>query len=98
MHNGALEALEPRKVRLVAVVVAVVAAAREDERTRELNGLTGVGALRRDCPPGLVRRPRRSDDAMVEADVVVDAALGRGVLDVLQDRRTVRDRLLAVPG
>ena len=43
-------------------------------------------------------RPVGGDDLVVKADVLLDAGLARRVLDVLQDRRAVGDRLLAVPG
>ena len=55
-------------------------------------------ALRGDPPPRLGGGPRGGDDPVVETDVAVDAGLGRGVLDVLEDGVPVGNRLLAVPG
>ena len=97
VHDGALEPVHAGEVGLVAVVVAVVAAAREHEAAGELDGLAGVGALGGDVPAGLLGGPVGPHDAVVEPDVLVDAGLGGGVLDVLQDRLAVGDRLLAVP-
>ncbi len=48
--------------------------------------------------PRLGAGPRGGDDPVVETDVAVDAGLGRGVLDVLEDGVPVGNRLLAVPG
>ncbi len=47
VDERALEASMPGEVGQVAVVVAVVAAAREEEAARELDRLAGVGALGR---------------------------------------------------
>ncbi len=56
------------------------------------------GALARDAfgfhaPARVRRRPRRALDPMMIADVLVDAVLGGGLADVIQDPRPVRDRL-----
>ena len=98
VHDGAGEVGHAFEVGLVPVVVAVVAAAGEEERGRELDGLVGVGAFRGDVPERVGRRPVGRNDAVVEADVAVDAGLARRVLDVLEDGVAVGDRLLAVPG
>ena len=61
-------------------------------------GLVGVRPLRGDAPERVGRGPVRRDDAVVEADMAIDAGFAGGVLDVLQNGVAVRDRLLAVPG
>ena len=59
--------------------------------------LAGVRPLRGDVPERVRCRPFGDGDPVIEADVGVDAGLPRRVLDVLQYRITVGDRLLAVP-
>ena len=92
------EAVSAGEVGLVAVVVAVVAAAGEQEPAGELHRLSGVGAFGGDVPAGFVARPVGGHDAVVEADVAIDALLRGGVLYVPQDRVTVGDGLGTVPG
>ncbi len=70
------------ELRRVALVVAVVAAAHVEEAARQHDGLARVRALRLDRPARLVRRPLGAHDPVVEADVLVDALLARGVADV----------------
>ena len=55
------------------------------------------GALGLHGPARLRRRPRRALDAMVEADLLVDAVLGRGLAHIVQDPRPVGDRLRLGP-
>ena len=86
------------EVGQVAVVVPVVPATSEDEARREMEDLVRVGPLRRDVPARLGRRPVCRDDPVVEADMGVDAGLGGGVLDVLEDGVPVRNGPLAPPG
>src|SRR5699024_7475382 len=94
----ALEVVHAREIGLVATVVAVVAAAREIEAARDGDGLAGVGALGGDGPAGGVGVTFRTNDAVVEADVAVDAGLGCGLAYVVEDRITVGDGLFAGPG
>ena len=97
MHDATVEPIGAGEVRLIAVVVAVVPGAPEQERARERHGVAGVRALGRDVPPGLGGRPVGGDHAVPEADLGVDALGGGGVLDVAQDRRPVGDRPLVGP-
>ncbi len=97
MHDGPGEEIGAREVGLVAVVVAVVAAAREQEAAGELDRLAGVGPFGYDVPARIACGPVGPHDPVAEADLVDDAGLGRGVADVLQDRSTIGDRLLAFP-
>src|SRR5690606_954098 len=60
--------------------------------------LAGVGALGGDGPAGVGGGPLGAGDAVVEADVAVDARLGGGVDDVPADRLAVGDGLGAGPG
>src|SRR4029453_3891149 len=89
--DGASEVVHPGEVGQVAVVVAVVAAAREEEPAGQPDRLAGVGALGGDVPAAVGARPVGGHDAVVEPDVAVDALVGRGGADVLQDRGPVRD-------
>src|SRR5205807_7403063 len=61
-------------------------------------GVPGVAALRGDVPYGVGGGPVRSDNAVVETDVAVDALLGSHVLDVAEDGAAVGDGLIARPG
>jgi hypothetical protein len=69
VHDRAGEAVHARKIRQVAVVVAVVAAAREEEAAGQLDGLAGAGALGGDAPAGVESRPVGPHDAVLEPDV-----------------------------
>ena len=91
VNDVALEAVDPGEVREVALVVAVVAAAHEQEAGGERDGLAGVGALCGDRPAGVVGRPLRADDAVVEADPAIDPVGTRRLADVVQDRLSVAD-------
>ena len=97
VHDRPAEALGAGQLRRVALVVAVVAGAAEEKAGGQVHGLAGVGALGLDGPALLGRRPLGAHDAVVEADVAVDAVLARGVLDVGEDRRAVGDRLGLLP-
>src|ERR1700751_4409260 len=97
MGDLALEALDPREVGEVALVVAVVAAAHEQKAGGERHRLAGVGALGGNGPARIVGRPVRADDAVVEADAAIDSVGAGGLADVVQDRLAVADRLVAAP-
>ena len=55
------------------------------------------GALGLHGPARVRRRPRRALDAMVEADLLVDAVVARGLAHVVQNPRPVGDRLRLGP-
>src|SRR5690606_21655633 len=97
VDDRALEPVPTGELGFVAVVVAVVARAGEEEAGGELEALAGVGALGGDEPAGVVGGPLGRDDLVVEADLAVDPEDPGGVLDVAQDRLAVGDRLLPVP-
>src|SRR3981081_540852 len=48
-------------------------------------------------PAHILRRPRRALDPMVEADFLVEAVLGGGLADIVQNPRSIRDRLRLGP-
>ena len=98
MHQLAAEALDARPVGRVALVVPVVARAREQEPAGHLDRLAAVGALHLDGPARIGRGPLRGHDAVLEADLPVDSVLARRGADVVEDRRAVRDRLRSRPG
>src|SRR5262245_40618385 len=97
MDDRALEALLVLELRGVALLIAVVPGAHEDEVRGEADGLAGVRALRVDGPGRVVARPRGTRGAMAVADVLVDAVLGGRLRHVAQDRRAVGDRLGLAP-
>ena len=89
----ALETIGSFEVRRVALVVAVVAAAEEEEPAGERHCLPRVGPLDLDGPARILGRPVGALHAVAEADLLVDAVHARGVADVLANGRPVRDRL-----
>jgi hypothetical protein len=97
VHDPAAEALGALECRCVALVVAVVAGAREQEVAGQARRLLGVGALDIDRPSRIVRRPLGAHDAMAEVDLSVDAVVTRRVPDVAEYRGPVRDRLGVLP-
>ena len=98
VHDGAGEVGHAGEVGQVPVVVAVVPAAGEEEGGGELEvSLVSVrSAVMRQSESGVDQSGR--GDPVVEADVGIDAGFPGGVLDVLQYRVAVSDRLLAIPG
>ncbi len=100
MHDAAGEILGARKFRRIAVLVIVVAGAHEQEIAGEADRLRRAfagGAFGLHGPARLRRRPGRPLDPVVEADLVLDAVLGSGLADVIQDPRPVRNRLRLGP-
>ena len=66
----------------------------------KLHGLGGALADRTlgfDGPARIRRRPRGALDAMMIANVLLDAVLGRGLPHIVQDARPVGDRLRLGP-
>ena len=96
MHDPALKALAALEGRRVALGIVVVATAHQQEAGAQLDQLATV-ALDLDAPLRIGRRPRGAAHAMAVADLAVDAVLVRRIAQVLQDRRSVGDRLLAGP-
>src|SRR4029077_19232461 len=81
-------------------LVPVVARAHEQEIAGEAHRLGAALAhlaLGLHGPARLLRRPRRAFDAVVEANLLVDAVLGSGLTDVVQNFRPLRDRLRLGP-
>ncbi len=97
MHDGAAEPLHARPARHIATVVIVIAAAHLQEIAGQgQRAPIGPGDVH--GPPRIRRRPRRPAHAMAEVDLLVDAVFGGGLIEIVQDRRPVGDRLLAAPG
>jgi hypothetical protein len=78
--------------RQVALVVAVVAAAHQEEAAGQ-RGRLAVRPFGFHGPPRLFAGPRGPRHPVAEANVLLDPRLGRGGPDVAEDRRAVRDRL-----
>ncbi len=91
------EALGACERRIERLVVAVVAAGREQPIAGERQRLTRVGAPYVDGPAPVLARELGALDGVVEADLAVDAVLACRFADVVEDRRTVGDRLLSQP-
>ena len=91
MHHLAREVLEPREIRPVGLVVVVVAGAEEQEPAAVGLRLAVDLGLHR---PGVGGRiPIGRQHAGVEADVLVDAVLARGLGQVITDVMPVGDVL-----
>src|SRR3954454_13598796 len=100
MHDLAGKVGRARKLRRVAFLVFVIARAHEQETAGEADSLSralAYVAFGLNGPARLRRRPRRALDAMVEADLPVDAVVDRGLADVVQNPRPVGDRLRLGP-
>ena len=97
MHDAALELLEAREVRHVAVFVVVVAGAHEEKVATQLQGL-GALAVDVDRPGAVDRRPARAADAVAEADVPIDAELAHGLVQIGADGLGIADRPGGCPG
>src|SRR5581483_823671 len=92
VHDLAAEVPDPGEVGLVALVVAVVAAAQQQEPAGQRHRLAvRTGSLH--GPAGVLARPGGPHHAVAEADVPGDPGLGRRRLYVAEDGRAVRDRL-----
>ena len=88
----------PSNSRRVALVVVVVAAAHEQEAAGQRHGLAAVAALHLHGPARVGARPLGAHDPVPEADLALDAVLAGGLAHVVEDRRTVGDRLGLRPG
>ena len=100
MHDLAGEIRSPSKLRRVAFLVFVIARAHEQEIAGEAHGLGCALAHRArglHRPARGRRRPRRALDAMVEADLPVDAVVDGGLANVIQNVGPVGDRLRLRP-
>ena len=100
MHDLAGEVGRAGKLRRVAFLVFVIARAHEQEIAGEAHDFGRAlahRALGLHRPARLRRRPRRAFDAMVEADVLVDAVVDSGLAHVVQNPRSVGDRLRLGP-
>ena len=95
VDDGAGKIRNTGKVGSVAAVVPVIAGAQLEEAAGQLP--FALGCRDRDGPARIVARPARRGDPLAEADMPIDPGFGGGILQVRQDRRAIRDRLLAGP-
>ena len=96
MHDAAGKIPRAREFRRVAFLVFVIARAHEQEIAGEAHDLRAAlahSAFGLHGPARVLRRPRGALDPMIEADLLVDAVLGGGLADIIQDLRPVGDRL-----
>jgi hypothetical protein len=97
VDDAAAEPVEPFEVRRVALRVVVVAGAGEEEVARHVDRLVVGPALHVHRPARVLAGPARADDAVLVADLAIDACVLRRVADVVEDRRAVGDRLRVLP-
>src|SRR5580765_519599 len=97
MNDRALETFDALERRRIAAAVAVVAGAHDQEIAGEARSVAGVRALRLDRPGGRRARPCGLRRQMLVANMLIDTVLGGGFLHILEDRRTVGDRLGVAP-
>ena len=95
VDDRATEVVDTRDVSLVGLVVGVVAAAGVDEAGTHL--LLAVGGANGERPQGVLARPVAAHDLVLVADVLVDAVLRGGVLDVVEDVAARGDGALVLP-
>src|SRR5690606_26226574 len=94
----AAEALGAGELGGVSLVVAVIAAADEEEAAGHGHGVARLPPLDLDRPARLLARPGGGDDPVAEPDPLLDPGLAGGVADIGEDRRAVGDRLRLHPG
>ena len=97
VHHAAGKALDAGKVGRVAGVIAVVAAAHQQEIAAQGEDLA-AGALDLHRPQRIGGGPVGTLHAVAKANALVHAVFGRGVAQVLQDGRAICNGLLAHPG
>ena len=97
VHDPARETLAARKLRRVAFVVAVVAAAHQHEARPDPHLLAAVLAKCVHRPQRARAVELRAQRAVLEADLLLDAVFRRRLAHVGEDRRPVRDRLRLRP-
>ncbi len=97
VDDPALEALAAGELRRVALVVAVIASAAVEEVAGQLDRLA-AGALGDHGPARLPAAPLGAHHPVAEADVLLDAVLARGLVDVVADLAAVGDRVGVFPG
>ena len=86
VHNRPREVLDSGELRGVALVVVVVATAEMDKACGHLQAIARVDQLDLDQPTCGGGIPVGADQLVAEADLLVDAVLGRGLADVLASR------------
>src|SRR5581483_7565881 len=97
VDEAALEAGNAGIRRSIALGVAVVAGANEEEVAGELDALVRGPALHLGRPLHILGRPRCALEAVAEADPAVYAVLACRLADVAQDGRAIGDRLRPRP-
>src|SRR5262249_13696788 len=98
MEDLAREALAALELGRVALLVAVVARAHEEEVAGEADGLSGVRSQGVDRPGGILAGPGGPRRPVPVADVVGHPELGGRLLHVTENRGTVGDCLRVAPG
>src|SRR6202789_2167623 len=100
MHQLPGEALAAGEDRGIAFHVAVVAAAHEKKMAGEArDALIGAhgSALRFERPQGILRRPSGTHHLMMEANMFIDPVGLRSLVDVIENRVTIGNRLAFDP-
>ena len=95
VDNGTGEALKTLEVRRIAAVVTEVAGGEKEPRALDRVGAGAPGVRNGDRPQSLLARPGGGHRSLPVANVRLDPVLGGRLADVLEDRRTVGDRLIA---
>ena len=93
MDERAGEIVLARQLGTVALVVVVVPGAHDEEVTRPRLGRAAAFVDCGNGPSAVVARPAGVGRLAAEGDVLGHAVLGRGRVDVVADRRPVREHL-----
>src|SRR5690349_15265334 len=97
MHNSAAISIQAGKLRRISAFVSVIASSQEEESAGVNHTFRCSHAEHIQGPAARIARPRRAFNAMAKPHVAIDARDACRLDDVLADRHSVRDRLLACP-
>src|SRR6185437_15217832 len=99
-HDGTLEVLTAQEFRRIAFLVPVITGAGEQEIAGEAHKLGCAftpSALGLHGPARVPCRPGGAPDPVTKTNLFIDAVFGRGFADIIQNVRSVGDRLGLIP-
>ena len=98
VNDPSLKTFDPRPVWRVALIIVVVAGTHKEEGAGEPDRRSIRHTHSIHAPTRIDGRPGSAENAMPEMDLSIDPVFTRRLLNVAQDRWTVRHRLQPAPG